>query len=81
MCTHAKAGSTTWKIILANNTSDKIPNVDPETIMIHTDIKSYELKTLTEFSIEGIKERLQNYYKFMVVRHPFDRYVLSLFFF
>ena len=76
MCVHAKAGSSSWKMIMANNTSKKPVN-EAETghIMIHNNMKRFGLHTLghRSYSEEDIKMRLVKYYKFLVVRHPYDR--------
>ena len=73
MCTHGKAGATTWKTILANN-SMKHPILNWYG-NIHYELKTFGIKLLgsKHFSERDIQERLQTYFKFMVVRHPFDR--------
>ena len=73
MCTHAKTGSSTWKMILANNTSDEPVDESNQHIMIHAHMKQFNLYRLAKASKADIKYKLDNYFKFMVVRHPMDR--------
>ena len=73
MCSHGKVGATTWKTILANNTvKNPIMKAD---IKIHATLGRYGIKKLSSgrYSEQDINDRLENYFKFMVVRHPFDR--------
>ena len=74
MCVHYKGGSTTWLTILANNSAaDPIP--ETKFLGIHLKMFQYSLYKLgsDRFSGDGIQDRLNTYYKFMVVRHPYDR--------
>ena len=72
VCLHAKVGCTTWKTILANNTGDVHMNIE---LNIHPLLSKYSLYRLNDerYSDDDINYRLANYYKFMVVRHPYDR--------
>ena len=75
-CLPPKAGCTTWKTILANNSQSNVSL--PQNIMrLHFDgrMNNYGIFGLDQFS-----ERLQKYFltsgsylKFMIARHPFER--------
>ena len=75
-CLPLKAGCTTWKVILANNT---IRTPLPSSFIgnsLHTDgLKPYKIYRLNSYSKNNQTRILENYYKFMVVRHPLDRLI------
>ena len=69
ICIHYKVGYSSLMAILVNNSVDKA-------LPTHTRLDSLTpeyVKRLVQYSPEEIKYRLENYYKFMFVRHPFDR--------
>jgi hypothetical protein len=73
MCLHPKAGSTTWKAILANNSmaSEFVVGEKPA---IHQIALTRGIRTAANGgNVEEMKYRLRNWYKIAVVRHPFDR--------
>ena len=85
MCTQAKAGATTWKTILANNAMDKAMDNVNETLLkvnIHRieSLQRFGIYRLNDpqYSVLGVFHRLKTYYKFMVVRHPFDRFAQTI---
>ena len=73
-CFVAKVACSTWKYILINATG-KVNNVPPAKINVHSRpyMRTLWLHVLGDYTSEEIEFRLKNYYKFMVVRHPFDR--------
>ena len=78
VCMHAKAGCSTWKTILGNNTrSSPLP---PDYGRrnhgqgIHNEVFRMGMKCADEGgNPQIIRQRLKNWYKFAIVRHPFDR--------
>ena len=77
-CLPTKAGCTTWKIILVNNTLKQPLPPDFYKKSIHGETARYKyIKTLSEYSKKQQNKILNEYYKFMVVRHPLDRLVSS----
>ena len=68
-CLIQKTGETSWKVVMANNTNNenKIPLSQNPKSWIHSRVKSFGLH------VEMYSEKLANYSKFMVVRHPLDR--------
>lgn len=71
LCMHAKVGCTTWKTILANNTSEK-PLYDIRNI--HGAVfRAGMLCADAGRNATQIRHRLRTWYKFVIVRHPFDR--------
>ena len=68
-CYIPKTGVTTWKMIMANNTLNgrRIPTGKDPKAWIHSRVEQFGL------SKERYSPSLENYTKFMVVRHPFDR--------
>ena len=73
-CFVAKVACSTWKYILINATG-KVNNVPPAKIPVHSRpyMRTLWLHVLGDYTSDEIAFRLKNYYKFMVVRHPFDR--------
>ena len=69
---HAKAACSTWKTILANNTS-KTPMRRDKGTAIHNYVKRYVKCADDGQNVTEIRHRLKTWYKFMIVRHPFDR--------
>lgn len=73
VCMHAKAGCSTWKALLANNTG-KDPMPSKIRNSIHAEIFKRGMKCADEGKDpEVIRHRLRTWYKFVIVRHPFDR--------
>ena len=73
-CFVAKVACSTWKYVLINATG-KVSNTPPEKIPVHSRafMRTLWLHVLSDYTPEEVDFRLRNYYKFMVVRHPFDR--------
>ena len=74
MCLHAKVGCSSWKWILVNNTASD-PDKIPWNREVHNLIWKYNISRVTDrkYSDDEIRYRLDNYYKVLVVRHPYDR--------
>ena len=77
-CNVPKAGTTTWKVLIANASGfrhEDFRHLDqagrPE-VWIHDAINA-KYPRLGYFSEKEIKYKLKNYFKFTVVRNPFDR--------
>ena len=78
VCLPQKAGCTTWKIILANNSSPDPLSAEFNGDQLHGDgLEKYGIYSLNDYSPLQQQEILEDpqYYKFMVVRHPLDRLV------
>ena len=73
-CFVAKVACSTWKYIMINATG-KVNNVKRGQIAIHSRpfMRTVGLHVLADYTPDEIEHRLRNYYKFMLVRHPFDR--------
>ncbi|KAK2140326.1 hypothetical protein LSH36_1383g00023 [Paralvinella palmiformis] len=69
-CPVLKAASTAFIKLLTGMTG-----IHQQTDTVHNPryIHAVGLKYLSDFNASGIRMRLKNYFKFMVVRHPFDR--------
>ena len=78
VCAPPKAGCTTWKTLLANN-SAKGPLPDGYKVMSfhfgHA-LADYGILKLCDYSGNEIRDILEKYHKVIVVRHPLER-VLS----
>ena len=74
-CLHAKVGCSTWKWLLVNNTLPHGLTSKHKIRDIHTELWHYNLSRVgnKKYSDADIQYRLDNYYKVMVVRHPYDR--------
>ena len=66
--------STTWKNILAQNSGGLDTTIDKYIHGKHM-LKEYNLVHLDEYNKTQILHILDNYFKFLVVRHPLDRLV------
>ena len=75
ICLHAKVGCSTWKWIMVNNTAKRPVKPTKDLGVIHSLMWNYDLSRINnkKYSDEDIKHKLENYYKIMVVRHPYDR--------
>jgi hypothetical protein len=72
-CPLPKAGCTTFKQLLVDSLGKSLnsnEDIHHERVMEYVGIK-----TLNKYSKEEIDFRLKSYFKFMVVRHPFDRLI------
>ncbi len=71
-CVIPKAGCTSFKTMMVNQTQRLLPNT---TIRVHDSRKlhSVGLAYLSAYRTRGIRRRLKTYTKVIVVRHPFDR--------
>ena len=77
-CLPQKAGCTTWKLILVNNTKENPLPANFDGRYLHTGISHYSnIKSLVSYGEKEQASILAEYYKFMVVRHPLDRLVSS----
>ena len=76
-CLPQKAGSSTWKMILMNNTLNQ--SLPADFHGIHRQIKKgkHSIRQLYQYSKQQQNRIINEYYKFMVVRHPLDRLVSS----
>ena len=76
VCLPLKAGCTTWKTILVNNTLEEpLPSsFDSEKLHINGLIP-YKINRLNSYSKKDQEKILESYFKFLVVRHPLDRLV------
>ena len=80
-CLPHKAGSSSWKTILLNNSAEKpLPSdFKMEKLRKDTIVKSkwepenFGIKRLSDYNGNARQRILKDYYKFMVVRHPLDR--------
>ena len=79
-CLPHKAGSTSWKMILLNNSAEQSLPSDFKmnlTQNVHGftrwEPESYGLRRLSDYNSTSRQRILKNYYKFMVARHPLDR--------
>ena len=78
-CVPYKAGSSSWKRILLNNSVEKPLPAD---FHMHLgdrnkvwEINGIQVKRLSDYNVTTRNRILKDYYKFMVVRHPLDRLV------
>lgn len=76
-CSIPKVASTTWKTILvrsldARSAADQMPEHAVENDRF---LRSVGLRFLSTFSRKEAEKRVETYFKFVVVRHPFDRIV------
>ncbi|KAK2160233.1 hypothetical protein NP493_1659g00010 [Ridgeia piscesae] len=73
-CFVANAACSTWKYVLINATG-KLSHTPPDKIPVHSRafMRTLWLHVLSDYTRQEVEFRLRNYYKFMVVRHPFDR--------
>ena len=77
-CLPQKAGCTTWKMILVNNAREEALPADFQGGVLHGNgMKKYNIRRLDTYTKQQQKTILNEYYKFIVVRHPFDRLVSS----
>ncbi len=81
-CPVPKAGSTAWKGFLMKTSSLAGSDISPEKerwLLDHAHsprlLKRFGLLPLSKFTAHGIRQRLKHYYKFVIVRNPFDRLV------
>lgn len=72
-CSIPKVACTTFKTFVLNSAT----GLNDTEFAVHKVklLKKIGFKLLNEFAIEDIEYRLANYYKFIIVRHPFDRLV------
>ncbi len=68
-CRLAKVGTTTFLAILANNTLTQ----DKRTLHDMDALAEVGVRPLDQFPLPEIEHRLGDYWKFLAVRHPFDR--------
>ena len=67
-CLHAKVASSTWKRILAYNSDPDLKKSSESKGLIGIHSLNHEA-----YTYKDIVHRLKTFFKFMVVRHPFDR--------
>ena len=79
-CAIGKNGCTTWKTLMANNTGigpNLTSNFNPKSY-IHHNLDLFGIVQQRRLT-KDLYERIENYTKFLVLRHPFDR-LLSAYF-
>ena len=79
-CAVPKAGCSTWKTVLLQMASGKdidTLKADEGHLGVHkrTVQRKFGLKSLADYTPEEQRQRLDSYFKFTVVRHPFTRLV------
>jgi hypothetical protein len=73
-CDIPKAGSTTFKYLISMKTaSDMADEAARKGIHNYTFLREHSVVQMTELSVQAAQQRLNNYFKFIVVRHPFSR--------
>lgn len=75
-CPVSKAGSTTWKFILLKVHDSNY--VQPKkTVKVHWPgtLRKYGMQYLPSYTPAEAEDRLERYFKYLMVRHPFDRIV------
>lgn len=78
-CSIPKVASTTFNTLLVSS----VTNISVDTIMkmknwthfVHWEQANNGIRRLNTYKPAEVKYRLENYFKFMVVRHPLDRLV------
>lgn len=80
-CSIAKVGCTSWKYFFINlTTGGAVEKLDDITDVAHPWVHKFirkNMTTLDSFAKDEIQYRLNTYFKFMVVRNPFDRLYAS----
>ena len=79
-CYVPKVGCTSWKVklsLMSGNAGDKVLNTHPSPVDTRGGLAKYGIKMLSTYSPEEITYRIDNYFKFMFVRHPMERIVSS----
>ncbi len=76
-CMIAKSGSSSIKGELVKSSGFFIESRINETYGVHfpETLARHNLRTLNNYDKKNQRRRLENYWKFLVVRHPFDRLV------
>ena len=81
-CEVPKAACTSWKVLLANlnsNLSNILSEFDYNrlNVLVHDTswYPTFGFKSLQDYSPEERETRLQNYFKFIVVRNPYSRLI------
>ena len=75
-CLPPKSGCTTWKTILANNSGDHPLPPHFKMMQLHfgDTLKDLGIRRLRSYNISLRAHFIKNYFKFMVVRHPLERF-------
>ena len=82
-CYVPKVACTSWKVKLslmsdkAVNGEATVVNTHPSPVDTWEGLARYGIKMLSTYTPEQIKYRLENYFKFIFVRHPMERLVSS----
>ena len=77
-CTIAKVGSTSIKEALIRSSGTSLRRrIGEKYVGVHSPVRmaKHKLTTLNNYNKANQEQRLQKYWKFIVVRHPFDRLV------
>ena len=80
-CYVPKVACTSWKVKLslmsdkAVNGEATVVNTHPSPVDTWGGLAKYGIKMLSTYTPEQIKHRLENYFKFIFVRHPMERLV------
>ncbi|KAK2150281.1 hypothetical protein LSH36_414g03008 [Paralvinella palmiformis] len=72
-CSIPKVGCSTFKLLMARSLNGSGASVGA--VHIRPLLASIGLYYLNTLSPDGIRQRLEGYFKFLVVRHPFDRLI------
>lgn len=72
-CFVAKAACSTWKYMLINATGNSQLRKSRTPVHSRDYMRSVGLHTLADFDSDEVNRRLATYFKFVVVRHPFER--------
>ena len=72
----SKGGSTTWKFVLIKM-HDENYKPPKKTVKIHWPgtLRKYGMQYITQYTPDEAENRLNRYYKYVIVRHPLDRVV------
>ena len=79
-CYVPKVGCTSWKVklsLMSDKAGGAVLNTHPSPVDTRGGLAKYSIKMLSTYTPEQIKFRLENYFKFIFVRHPMERLVSS----
>ena len=77
-CYVPKVACTSWKVklsLMGDKAGGAVLNTHPSPVDTRGGLAKYGIKMLSTYSPEQIKYRLENYFKFIFVRHPMERLV------
>ena len=79
-CYVPKVACTSWKVklsLMSDKAQGAVLNTHPSPVDTRGGLAKYGIKMLSTYTPEQIKYRLENYFKFLFVRHPMERLVSS----